>query len=78
MTNKKRDFSKARSTKSMKFAGFLFLLLGTLCFLDSFGIASSLNLTLDSRNKLIGGLLVLMGILDIFIIPRILQAKKPR
>ena len=78
MTNRNTDFSKARSTTSIKFAGVVFLVLGALSFFDSFGLASALSLTLDGRHKWVGGLFVLMGLLDIFIIPSILQARKPR
>ena len=77
MTNKNIDFTKARAPRSMKFIGMLFIVVGALFFLDAFGLASTMNLTLDDRHKLIGGLFVLMGLLDIFVIPKILEAKRP-
>ncbi len=78
MINKNGKLPTARVPKSMKFTGMIFILVGILFFKDAFGLASAMNLTLDGTHKLVAGLFVFMGLLDIFVIPKILESRKPR
>lgn len=72
MNNLTEDGQK-RLIRLLRISGGVFIVIGGIFFADLGDIASLLDLQMDQMNRLVGGLMMLVGVLDVVLVPRILQ-----
>lgn len=57
----------------MRIAGVVLIIVGTLAVLDAGGLASLIGFTDPVTQKTLGGLLIFMGLIDFFVMPRVFE-----
>lgn len=59
--------------KMLRMAGLFLMALGALIFVDASGLASRAQLTEGGLHQILGGMLFLMGLVDVVLMPRIFE-----
>lgn len=57
----------------VKLAAAAFFVFGLCLFLDAYGLATMMQITQGEINKMIGGVAMILAVIDVIIVPRILQ-----
>lgn len=60
-------------TKRLRMTGGVFILLGLVLYFDIGGIAGALGFLENGVYRVLGGSVILVGVLDVVLVPRILQ-----
>jgi hypothetical protein len=77
VSEEQKERQKALVLNCVRAGGALFMLAGTACGLDLGGIAGALGLTDGLTQKMVGGTLFAVGVVDFLVLPQVLAKKLP-
>lgn len=78
MTQNHSHMQKEQVVRLIRLMAVVFALAAVFVFFDLLGLASQFGLTEGGLNKILGGVLLVVAAVDIFVIPRVLLASSER
>ena len=74
--NARYSVQQAQIIKVIRFSGVMMILLGTAAFFDLGGVATMIGLGTDNLNQILGGMLMIAGVIEIVVLPRLIEKMK--
>ncbi len=76
--NARLSAQQAQVVRVIRFSGVVMTLIGVCAFFDVGGVATALGLGEASVNQILGGTMMIAGLVEIFVLPRIFEKMKSR
>jgi hypothetical protein len=76
MNNKANDEKIKKVIRILRISGSLFIILGFVLWSNAFGLSSYLNLVSGGINAMLGLVLIGVGLMDVFVLPRLIDKRR--